>query len=395
MQRSATPPRQGRRSPPRTMTPEQREERRRIREASLKKLAGPETTVNTVVGIQRWKRKAVAGRTVSDDAAKKAAQSSGRDAVVTAEVAKHAEEMSAEAQEELTRELVLAREHFDELDLDKNGVLNVEELHNLATWVLKSFNPGGKVLPKASRQAEAKKLLQRLDANGDGELDFEEFAEWFGRTSASIVKFREAQAGRATRGVSPGRDSPRTRSSTPPRAAAGTTSGTPPRARRAASPGAFDRTESKGGVWTNVKKEKVSPAKQKRALTVGLAQLQAKRVKEEEEAAERAEEEEILLQATQEVEKEEREEINAAAAAAAAGLAAVNLMRRAKEARRVDGLGGSPLAHPSDSDSDEETVLGAAAAADPQPHIGRPAGSERKKKAAKKQRGGCCGSRPS
>ena len=51
--------------------------------------------------------------------------------------------------------------------------------HNLATWVFGSFNPGGRTLPKASREAEARKLLQEADRNGDGELDFEEFADYF------------------------------------------------------------------------------------------------------------------------------------------------------------------------------------------------------------------------
>ena len=417
MQRSATPPRESRRSPPRTPTVEERAERKRIREASLKQLAGPETTVNTVVGVQRWRRKTIAGRTASGEPVPPRAASDGRDGVIAAEVAKHAAEMSADAQEELRRDLVLAREHFDELDADKNGVLNGEELNNLATWVLTSFQPGGKVLPKASRAAEAKKLLQRLDANGDGELDFEEFAEWFGRTSASIVKFREAQASRATRGVSPGRDSPRTRSSTPPRAGSGSSggdkqSGTPPRARRSS---AFDRTKSKGGVWTNVqtkkkkKKKEASPAKQK-ALAVGLAQMQAKRAKEEEaaeaEAAER-EEEEMLRQATEQVEREEREAI--AAAVTAAGLAAVEMVRRAEEAAAwtaaVANAGPpvDPRVDPGDGRQvDVSTAaLDAAAAAAPQPHIGRPAGGERaKKKAAKKKQkkgggwGGCCGQRP-
>ncbi len=60
-------------------------------------------------------------------------------------------------------------------------------------------------MPKVIRQAEAKKLLAKLDENGGGKLDFGEVADWFGRTCASIETFRQAQNARATRGVSPSR----------------------------------------------------------------------------------------------------------------------------------------------------------------------------------------------
>ena len=72
--------------------------------------------------------------------------------------------------------------------------------HNLATWVFGSFNPGGRALPKASREAEARKLLQEADRNGDGELDFEEFAGWFTQTCESIQKLRRGQERRTSSG---------------------------------------------------------------------------------------------------------------------------------------------------------------------------------------------------
>ena len=42
--------------------------------------------------------------------------------------------------------------------------------------------------------SQAAKLLKRLDENGDGELQFEEFAAWFTRTCQGIQRFRKQRA---------------------------------------------------------------------------------------------------------------------------------------------------------------------------------------------------------
>ena len=107
----------------------------------------------------------------------------------------HAQEQQDAA--ELSQQLRRARKKFDQLDADGNGFLSGEEIHNLALWVFGSFNPGEKALPKAIREAEANKLMGRLDANADGKIDFDEFEGWFTRTCASIQKFRRAQARKA------------------------------------------------------------------------------------------------------------------------------------------------------------------------------------------------------
>jgi hypothetical protein len=94
----------------------------------------------------------------------------------------------------------------------------------------------------------------------------------------------------------------------------------------------------------------------------------------------------------------------------AAGLAAVEMVRRAEEAAAwtaaVANAGPpvDPRVDPGDGRQVDVSAaaLDAAAAAAPQPHIGRPAGGERaKKKVAKKKKkkkgggwGGCCGQRP-
>jgi hypothetical protein len=67
----------------------------------------------------------------------------------------------------------------------------LDELEQLAEWVFEGFHPGGEKLSASQQHAEAAKLLQQLDLNGDGVLSFEEFAGWFTRTCASIHRCRQ------------------------------------------------------------------------------------------------------------------------------------------------------------------------------------------------------------
>ena len=70
------------------------------------------------------------------------------------------------------------------MDVDGNGVLNGDELTKLSLWVFDSFHPGGEPISAAQKQQEADKLLNRIDKNKDGVLEFEEFAQWFTKTTA-------------------------------------------------------------------------------------------------------------------------------------------------------------------------------------------------------------------
>ena len=97
------------------------------------------------------------------------------------------------------KELVRARKKFNQLDGDGNGCLAGDELAELARWVFDSFHPDGQALTEAQQEAEVEKLLRRLDENGDGVLQFEEFAEWFRKTCGGISRHRKnlaVQSGR-------------------------------------------------------------------------------------------------------------------------------------------------------------------------------------------------------
>merc|ERR1711935_197429 len=82
-----------------------------------------------------------------------------------------------------------ARAEFHQLDRNKNGLLEGEELAALGNWVWSSFHPGSK-LSEADKQAEGAKILCRQDMNEDGAMSYDEFEGWFKKTCTSIEKFR-------------------------------------------------------------------------------------------------------------------------------------------------------------------------------------------------------------
>jgi len=72
-----------------------------------------------------------------------------------------------------------AHKKFVLFDLNKNGILEPDEILLLADWVWNTFQPNGRVLRKAERVKLSQNLLKRCDKNQDGKIDFDEFAEWF------------------------------------------------------------------------------------------------------------------------------------------------------------------------------------------------------------------------
>merc|ERR1719253_963939 len=82
-------------------------------------------------------------------------------------------EVDADAEELLMERFVArARKKFAQLDADKSGVLEGVELMG----------------------AMGSKLMARLDTNGDGCMDFDEFVGWFNVTCASIERYRKGIA---------------------------------------------------------------------------------------------------------------------------------------------------------------------------------------------------------
>ena len=105
--------------------------------------------------------------------------------------------IAAKEKKVLEKELKRARKKFDQMDADGSGTLEGEELKQLAEWVFESFHIAGAPLSDAQREKEAAKLKKRLDEDGNGSLDFDEFATWFKRTCDGIAKYRKKQAMKA------------------------------------------------------------------------------------------------------------------------------------------------------------------------------------------------------
>jgi len=101
---------------------------------------------------------------------------------------------SAAEKHVVDRLLIRAKKKFNKLDTNGNGVLDGDEITGLAQWVWSSFHPGGEPLSNELIAQESVKLLGRLDANGDSLLAFDEFADWFRRTCASIERYRRGLA---------------------------------------------------------------------------------------------------------------------------------------------------------------------------------------------------------
>ena len=74
--------------------------------------------------------------------------------------------------------LARAKDKFEELDTNRDGVLDGDEILELTNWVWWSFHPSGTALTEKQRREMAATLLRRVDSNHDGVISFEEFANW-------------------------------------------------------------------------------------------------------------------------------------------------------------------------------------------------------------------------
>ena len=84
----------------------------------------------------------------------------------------------------------LAKARFDELDTDKSGYLKNEELIKVTEWVMEQFGDKLGTDPETIRN----NIMARLDANGDGKLDREEFLVLFKIVFQRIILKGRARA---------------------------------------------------------------------------------------------------------------------------------------------------------------------------------------------------------
>jgi len=104
-----------------------------------------------------------------------------------------APELTTSEKQQVIGQSMRAEKKFRSMDADGSGKLGGAELLELGAWVWKSFNPG-KDPSDEQISAESVKILKRIDANHDGELDFAEFSAYYEKTAASIARFHKKKA---------------------------------------------------------------------------------------------------------------------------------------------------------------------------------------------------------
>ena len=77
-----------------------------------------------------------------------------------------------------------AQRKFNELDRNNTQSLDVDEAMELARWVYETFEPRGVRLNEREIGERAKQLIRELDKDGDAEITWPEFEEYFKRKSA-------------------------------------------------------------------------------------------------------------------------------------------------------------------------------------------------------------------
>jgi len=85
---------------------------------------------------------------------------------------------------------LLASAKFKELDVDNSNFLEQKELQTIVTWVMTAVGDKLGSDPKVVQQ----KIMDRLDQNRDGKLDFEEFSVLFREMTARFATIERAKA---------------------------------------------------------------------------------------------------------------------------------------------------------------------------------------------------------
>jgi len=101
--------------------------------------------------------------------------------------------------------LTEARQKFNELDKDMDGLLFGDQINAIVNWTWTSISPGGRTLSKEQVATEGEKLRNnvekkqhiegvklsggRFGLDRDEALDFAEFAAYFQRTAETIARY--------------------------------------------------------------------------------------------------------------------------------------------------------------------------------------------------------------
>ena len=97
-------------------------------------------------------------------------------------------ELSAEEVKQIYVMGARAQKKFNQLDTDRNGLLEGDEVVLLAEWVWSSFHNDEKPSDE-TRKREAAKILKRCDKNDDGVLSGEEFEAYYTKTAEAMTRF--------------------------------------------------------------------------------------------------------------------------------------------------------------------------------------------------------------
>lgn len=95
-----------------------------------------------------------------------------------------------------------AAQKFRDLDKDGSGWLDGAEIVIFAEWVFTSFRPDGKPMTDEQKQAEAQKLLTRLDAkkgNNDGRFSYTEIDFYIQEKFTQIEQMKQRVAEKAAK----------------------------------------------------------------------------------------------------------------------------------------------------------------------------------------------------
>ena len=87
-----------------------------------------------------------------------------------------------------------AKSKFQELDVDKSGFLEAQEIGVVLDWVLLFYTNEGEVLSQEERESIRKELMAVADTNKDGRLSLTEFTIIFSQVENRKEEVRRRQS---------------------------------------------------------------------------------------------------------------------------------------------------------------------------------------------------------